>query len=354
MKDLLRILFVLSIILLVFFYFDSPINENETLEAPRTKDPLPAHDIVETPLDVQRPTEGISTYIGNSSDSWLRDYGKPDRVEPSAFGYEWWVYNSSYSKYVMAGVKDNKIVQAYTAGTATDAAPYEIGQSLDDIYRFTIFENEVTVKYDSSIYTFSMRAEDLNKQVLVSFEGVYAQLYLDEEERKLEAVRFMDAETLVRHRPYDMMYSGELLPMETPSSSLQQSIDEANAKQVVDLTNVYRLHHQKTPLTVNSAIASIAEMHSQNIAKQDFTAEELEIKDLKDRLSEANILFKEAAENTATQYFDAAETVHAWINSSDHRDTLLSSEFNQIGVGVFGKYYTQDFVYQEPANAQNP
>jgi uncharacterized protein YkwD len=353
LKDLLRIMIFLSIILIVFFYFDSPAEENELLEAPQTQDPLPAQDPVEDPLEVERPSEGLSTYIGNPSVNWKEDFGEPSRIEPSAFSYEWWVYDTSYSNYLMAGVKDGRIVQVYTAGTATNAAPFEIGQTLDDLYRFTIIENEITIKYGSNIYIFNLSAEDLNRRLLVSFEDVYAQLYIDKEDRKLEAVRFMDAETLVRHQPYDMMFSGELLPPINPSSSLQQSIDEANARQIVDLTNIYRLRHQKNPLAVNPAVGILAKEHSQNTAKQNFSTEEIELKSLEERLTDANIVFEEAAENTATQYLDAGEAVHGWINSPKHRDTLLSSRFNQIGIGVFGKYYTQDFIRQEPAAAEN-
>ena len=352
MKDLLRIMIFLSIILIVFFYFDSSINENEILEAPKTTDPLPAQDLVENSLTVDRPEEGLSAYIGKSSEEWLDDYGMPARIEPSAFGYEWWVYNQSFSNYIMVGVKGGNVVQVYTAGTATDATPYKIGQSLDELYRFTIIENEVTVKYGTNIYTFNLSAEDTETRILVSFEDVYAQLYINEKEQKLEAVRFMDAETLIRHQPYDMMYAGDLLPPKNPSSSLQESIDEANAKQIVDLTNVYRLHGKKKPLTMNPSVGMLAKTHSRNMARQNFSSENVEIKDLDERLSEANIIFEQAAENTAFQYYDAAEAVHGWINSNEHRDTLYSSRFNQIGVGVFGKYYTQSFLEQEPTNAE--
>lgn len=351
MKDLVRIMIFLSILLLVFFYFDSPISENEVLEAPRTVDPLPAKDLFENSLIEDRPEEGLSIYIGNSSEDWLNDFGMPARIEPSAFGYEWWVYNQSYSHYMMAGVKDEKIVQVYSAGTASDVAPYEIGQSVEELNRFTIINNEVTVKYGKNIYTFNLRPEDIATRLLVSFDGVYAQLYINEQDEKLEAVRFMDAETLIRHQPYDMMYSGDLITPSNPSSTLQESIDEANAKQVVDLTNVYRLHSQQKPLSLNSGVGLLAQIHSRNMARQEFTTEEVEMKDLNDRLTEANIVFEEAAENTATQYYDAAEAVHGWVNSEDHRETLLSDSYNQIGVGVFGKYYTQSFIYQEPAKA---
>lgn len=351
MKDLLRIMIFLSIVLIGLFYLDPSINENDILEAPRTVEPLPNVDTTEESLDIARPSTGISSYIGDSSGNWVEQYGEPERIEPSAYGYDWWVYNASYAHFTMIGVKDGKVVQVYTAGTAADATPYQIGQSLDDLYRFTILENEVTVKYGENIYTFNVTAEDMDKRILVKFEGVYAQLYIDSIDRGLEAVRFMDAETLVRHQPYDMMFSGELLPVETPSSTMQQSIDDANAKQIVDLVNVYRLHHQKKPLIANPLVNRIAAANSEGMAKQNFSSEEMEIKDLHARLEEGNIVFEQAAANTATRYYDAAETVHGWINSDVHRKTLLNNQYNQTGVGVFGKYYTQIFLEKEPAIA---
>lgn len=342
----------LSIILVTFFYFDSSINENDILEAPRQTDPLPAQDIIEAPLVVERPDQGISVYIGESSADWIDDYGQPARIEPSAFGYEWWVYNQSYSNYMMVGVKDQKVVQVYTAGTATDASPYKIGQELEELYRFTIIEDEITVSLGTNIYTFSLTGDDRETRILVSFEGLYAQLYVDKVDGKLEAVRFMDAETLIRHQPYDMMYAGDLLATTKPSSLLQAAIDKANARQVVDLTNVYRLHHQQRPLTVNPAVSMLAEKHSSNVARQNFSSEKIELPSLEERLESSQIIYEQAAENTASQYYDAAEAVHGWINSDNHRETLYSNRFNQIGVGVFGKYYTQSFLRQEPANAE--
>ncbi|WP_422123622.1 CAP domain-containing protein [Planococcus sp. X10-3] len=352
MKNLLRIMIFLSIILVTFFYFDTSINENDNLEAPRQADPLPAHEIIETPLVVERPDQGVSVYIGESSEDWIDDYGQPARIEPSAFGYEWWIYNQSYSNYMMVGVKEKKVVQVYTAGTAADASPYNIGQVMEELYRFTIIEDEITVKFGTNIYTFSLSGEDRETRLLVSFDGIYAQLYLDKEGGMLEAVRFMDAETLIRHQPYDMMYAGDLLATVKPSSMLQTAIDKANARQVVDLTNVYRLHHQQRPLTVNPAVSMLAEKHSRDVARQNFSSEEIEIESLEQRLESSRIVYEEAAENTASQYYDAAEAVHGWINSEAHRKLIYSNRFNQIGVGVFGKYYTQSFLRQEPAKAE--
>lgn len=347
----MRIMIFLSIVLIGLFYLDPSINENDILEAPHKADPLPSDQITDESLDVDRPVKGISSFIGKTSDKWIEQYGQPERIEPSAYGYDWWVYNASYAHYTMAGIKNGRVIQVYTTGAAIDATPYKIGQSLDDLYRFTILENEVTVKYDTSIYTFNVTAEDMDKRILVKFDDVYAQLYIDSIDRVLEAVRFMDAETLIRHMPYDMMFSGELLPVQTPSSEMQQSIDEANARQVMDLVNIYRLKHQIQSLTFNPQVSMVASANSEDMARQNFTSEETEFKDLHARLQESDINFKQAAVNTAARYYDPAETVHGWMNSDVHRKTLLSDQYDQTGVGVFGKYYTQIFLEEKPVTA---
>lgn len=353
MRSLLRILIFIAIILIGFFYFDSSITENETLEAPRTMDPLPAPDLMEMNLELERPQEGISTYVGKSTKTWLADFGMPARIEPSAFGYEWWVYNESYANYIMAGVKEGVVTQAYTAGTAIDASPYFVGQGLEELHRFTIFENEVTVKYGTNMYTFTLGPEDLTSRILVSFDELYAQIYIDAEDEEVEAVRFMNAETLISHRPYDMLYSGELPPARSISSTLQRSIDEANANQVMDLVNVYRLHHQRNPLTENRAARMIAASRSEEMAQKNLvSSEDKEMESLDSRLGASGIVYESAAENTASQYLDAVEAVHGWFNSSDHRETLLSKEYNLTGVGAFGRYYSQIFLNQEKSRAE--
>lgn len=348
MKDLLRIMIFLAIVLIGLFYLDPSISENELLEAPRPADPLPADNLTESALDVERPTSGLSVHIGKPAEEWLAEHGKPDRIEPSAFGYEWWVYDAAYSNFVMVGVKEGEVVQVYAAGESTDIEPYEIGQTIEELYRFTIVQNEVTVKYGTNTYTFNLSEQDMDKRILVSFEDLYAQLYLDAEDQQLEAVRFMDAETLIRHQPYDMMYSGDLLVTPRPSSTLQRSIDDANAKQLVDLTNVYRLRHQRSLVKENVGISLLAKQTSEEMARMEFTSAEMEVSDLEARLQGADIPFDLAAINTASRYYDAPETLHGWFNSLSHRGTLLSTQYNQVGVGVFGKYYSQILLKQDP------
>ena len=45
----------------------------------------------EKPLNI--PDSGLLSFIGESAETIEKKLGKPDRVDPSAYDYEWWVYN---------------------------------------------------------------------------------------------------------------------------------------------------------------------------------------------------------------------------------------------------------------------
>ena len=56
------------------------------------------------------------------------------------------------------------------------------------------------------------------------------------------------------------------------------------------------------------------------------------------------IEYQMAGENIAADYVDGPAAVEGWLNSEGHRKALLEKEYNQIGVGVYQKNYTQNFI----------
>ncbi|AYC29134.1 CAP domain-containing protein [Paenisporosarcina cavernae] len=350
MKNLFRILVVLGIIGVIFILTNSNVKENNVLQAPTSGNvAIPESNLI-TPVDeenVPRPKEGLSTYIGKDVSSFEKMFGKPDRVDPSAYGYSWWVYNQSM-EYMMIGVKDKKIVQVYIAGDGLNASPFQVGQTIEDLYRTTIIESEISVSIGNNTYTFTLLEDDLKNRILVKMTDVLAQVYVDEEDEVVEAIRFMDAETLVLHQPYEMMYAGDYLAPAVPSTAKQISIDRANEKQLFALTNIYRVKHGLDELTYDYFISKTARQHSEEMVIQHyFSSESPGYGDLQSRLSTEKIDYKKAAENIAENYYDAAEVVHGWLNSDDHRDTLLDEDMTNAGVGVFGRMYTETYVSRE-------
>lgn len=350
MKNLFRILVAVTIVLVVFIYLDNPVQENELIMGPHNSGQLIPQQVTEVsePLTIfDRPKEGISTLIGKPSQTLIDLYGKPVRIEPSGFDYDWWVYNESFSTYRLFGVSDDVVVQSFAIGGDVDVAPYKIGQTLTDIYRFTLVQSEITMSIDSNTYTFSLTEEDINTRILVQFNDLFAILYIDMDDQELEAVRYIDAKTLLKLKPYDILYNGMMIDVETPASFLQASIDRANERQVVEMTNVIRHRHGLQVLESNYALQQLARNHSEEMAKNNIVINEtFEIPKFSDQLKESSIDFTRAAGNTAAFYFDAGEAVNGWLNSKDHRATILGEWYTHTGVGVYSNYYTQNLIEQ--------
>ncbi|MBO0601049.1 hypothetical protein I2483_05200 [Sporosarcina sp. E16_3] len=346
MKALWKIIFLLIIVLLVFYIMDDRVKENKPLESPVKHGaaiPVPGTgDGLPIP-QAARPESGISLLVGKSVDSLFEQLGKPDRIEPSTYGYDWWIYNEDQE--LMVGVWDGKVNQVYTADLPSNIDPFEIGQDVQDIYRFTIVESEVAVQIGESIYTFTLNSDDVNNRLLIEYENVYAQLYIDGVDGKLEAIRFIDPITLILHQPYDMSYMGEIVSAERPSSSMQMEVNRAMERQIFGLTNLYRKNHELNELLSDYDLAVVARKHSEDMALENYFSHESPVTgNLADRLKEAGIEHRKARENIAFNYVDAIEAVHGWLNSPAHREVLLQKDVTHLGTGAYGKYYTQVMI----------
>ncbi|RHW39760.1 hypothetical protein D1B33_02610 [Lysinibacillus yapensis] len=350
MKTLFRILIILSFLALLFFYTSSTNNE-EPLEGPNYSSqiiPNMEKDLQISQEGLPRPEQGLSTFIGKSSEELLKKYGEPSRYDQSSYGYEWWIYNQGSPEFAMFAVDNGTITQVYTNAPNPDVTPYRIGQTLDEIYRMTIIDPEVNAAIDENIYTFTMSEEDMNTRILTKFDQVFAQLYIDSETGMLSGIRFMDNKSLVMHRPYEMTFAGELFSAPNPTSYLLEESSKASAKQLTDLLNMFRLNHGLLPLVDEERLSTVAMQHSEDMYSQNYLSHESPTEgSLKERLKNEGIQYERAEEIIATSYIDSIEAVHGWLNSSVHREIMLNGGFTHIGSGTFINYYTQVFIEKE-------
>ena len=72
-----------------------------------------------------------------------------------------------------------------------------------------------------------------------------------------------------------------------------------------------------------------------------------EVLSIEDRLKEQDSEYHFVNENIATNYIDAIEVMHGWMNSKEHRELLLNDQLTQIGSGAFVNYYTQIYLSEK-------
>ncbi|GER68190.1 putative membrane protein YlbC [Weizmannia acidilactici] len=294
------------------------------------------------------PKSGMAVYIGKPVKNLTAHFGKPKRIDPSAYGYDWWIYNKKSSGYFQAGVKNGKIKTIYAVGKKLNVEPFRIGENVEEIYSSIMMNTDMTVQSSKGTYRFELSEEDLNIRPLVQLGDVYAQLALDKFSGQLLFIRFMDKNTLMLQHPYEMVYRGELPEPASVSEKKWADIETGSARQIFDITNIVRERFGLKKLGWDEAVADVAYKHSKDMAvRHYFSHESPKYGDLKERLNDGKILYTSAAENIAAHYMDGPAAVEGWLNSEGHRKALLQKDFTDLGVGVYQKYYTQDFI-QKP------
>ncbi|KIQ95773.1 putative protein, YkwD family [Anoxybacillus thermarum] len=329
----MRWIVALIFIFMIIFYF-SPTNEQ-----------APSNDtsIMSEQANEKIVSEGLGTWIGKTEEEVKRTFGQPARIDPSAYGYVWWVYNDPKT-YMQVGILDGRVVTIYACGPETNVAPFQLNRSINDLLQTMPLQDNIHVQLDDGVYRFQLTEEDLMIQPLLSFGDAYVQLYIDRFTGNLSSVRWIDGETLVKLRPYELEYRGPL-PEVTLDETMEKQVEQANANQIFDITNVMRARHGVPPLTWDERVAKVAYEHSKDMVENKFFAHESPTTgDLQQRLIKANIPFEVAGENIAAEYIDAPAVVEAWLNSRSHRQTLLNEELTHLGVGVYKRHYTQNFI----------
>lgn len=350
LRTLSRILILSVVFLTIGFYVsinekndsDVLIKEDHTLEM---KQPLPQDNKAGNKISLEKPNEGLALWIGQDVTSIEKEFGLPQRIDESLYGYQWYIYNQNNNRYLQVGVENNRVVTIFAIGETLDVSPFEIGQPVEEIFNSIFFDTNIKLELNGNTYQFELNDTDLNLRPMVQLGDIFVQLYIDKFTGNLSSVRFLDAETLVKQRPYELVYSGELIQPPVLSDDIIQLIEQSTEQQIFDLTNVLRTRHKLKPLVWDEITAQAAFEHSRDMAvNNDFSHTSKKFGDLAKRLQAAKVVYKAAGENIAANYTDGPAVVEGWLNSKGHRESLLNKEFSHIGVGVYQKYYTQNFI----------
>ncbi|SDM62406.1 Uncharacterized conserved protein YkwD, contains CAP (CSP/antigen 5/PR1) domain [Fictibacillus solisalsi] len=326
-------------LLAIFFFLDT--REQHPNHSPEdTKQKIPKESI--QTLRVEKST--VANFMGKSKDYLNDRLGPADRVEPSGYGYDWYVYTNT-GGYLQAGVKNNKVVTVFAAGKGVPVKPFKIGQSVTSILKKLQVKSEITVKQGDDFFRFELSEEEMNTRPLIPLNDIYAQLYFDKFSQKLFSIRYIDKETLLAQRPYSVVYRGSLEPQPEFKGSMKREIEKGQEQQILDLTNVIREDHGLNPLHWDAKTAKVAYLHSKEMAQLDYFSHiSPKAGDLSDRLKDGGVNYSGAGENIAAKYTDGLAAVGGWLNSQGHREALLNENYTELGVGVYDSYYTQNFI----------
>lgn len=353
LRTLSRILILSVVFLTIGFYAsinekndDSKvlIKEDQTSEMKQST-PQEADQTNGSQTPLEKPKEGLALLIGQDVSNLEKEFGTPIRIDESLYGFQWYIYNQSSNRYLQVGVENKRVVTIFALGESLNVAPFEIGQPVEEIFNTQFFDTNINLKVNGSTYRFELNDTDLNLRPMVRMGNIYVQLYIDKFTGNLSSVRFLDAETLVKQRPYELVYRGQLIKPPALSEDMMNLVEQSTEQQIFDITNALRIRHKVKPLVWDEKTAEVAFEHSRDMAQNnDFSHTSKKFGDLANRLKTARVAYQTAGENIAANYTDGPAVVEGWLNSKGHRDSLLSKEYSHLGVGVYEKYYTQNFI----------
>jgi uncharacterized protein YkwD len=288
--------------------------------------------------------KSIGSYIGKDVKDFIKIYGKPQDKYKSAYDYDWMMYKKD-SAYIYIGVQKNKIITAFVAGNGVNVEPFKLGESQEQIFQRIIISEEISFKIGENTYQMELSENDLMSKPITKIDNTWVQLYFDKVYGKLVGIRYLQSETLIKQKPFETMYSGELIRPEPISDKDWVAVNKGNEKQILVISNYLRNYYGIESLERNFTLDVVAYKHSEDMFNNSFFAHESPTNgNLEARLISGKIQFALAGENIASKYIDGIDVTFGWLNSENHRTNLLSKDFNQIGIGVVKDHFTQEFT----------
>ncbi|KAJ2741103.1 hypothetical protein GGI20_005420 [Coemansia sp. BCRC 34301] len=113
--------------------------------------------------------------------------------------------------------------------------------------------------------------------------------------------------------------------------------------QMLAQVNSIRAAAGKSPLKLDSRMNSMAQDHSEYQDKINKMTHDDAAGSLGQRCSNVGLQWRGVAENVAWNYPDVTSVVKGWKNSSGHYRNMIG-DYNLVGFGESGKYWTQDFA----------
>ncbi|WP_424765811.1 CAP-associated domain-containing protein [Paenibacillus sp. sgz302251] len=259
--------------------------------------------------------------LNDSLQKLIQTFGKPSRIDPSEYSFSWYVYNSSYSNYMMFGVKNNRVTALFSNASSRwrMANGIKIGQSIGSAKKLISVSAKNATADD--YYVYSLGSERTT-------------LFIDSHDsNKIIGIIHMNQ---AASKTIDQAYN----------TKLQAAFEQ----QVFDLANAERAVRGIAVLQWDKLAAAAALSHSKDMKSRDYFAHENpDGLSPFDRMKQEGVKYRAAAENLAAGYPNSIYAHYGWMNSkTGHREALIDKDLERLGTGVaFGgsyhTYYTQNF-----------
>lgn len=258
-------------------------------------------------------------YLGDPVSKITKLFGRPDRIDPTIYDFDYYVYhNKNYKYFCMIGIKDDKVVSVYT-----DCENFQIGNLTNDCNI-----SEVNHLFNATLPTSTQSS-------YVTAHSIYYQLFFDQVEDK--------------HLVGVLISNKDLTNMKKRTSLILK----AEERELFDCCNSARVRHKIPPLIWSDLAHKSASVHCQDMIKNNYYSH-ISPNGLypSERMKKVGILAKIWGENLSANYIDGITSNLYLYNSEIHRMNMLNPNFSHLGVGggigsTYQLYFVQNFYKKQ-------
>ncbi len=301
-----------------------------------SKDKEPKESQAEKPALTTPSSDTFSVHnieLGAGKKEVEKQAGDAQRHSMNEYGVEWFAYHDHYQNFFMASYDDNgKVNGLYTnqdliasttgikIGASKEDVRNEMGKPLEHIRKgMTLFQLQTDGEHD-----------------VFEVDDSYVTIFYDKHENN----------TVTAIQVIDSGLENEKKDYYTKASA---SMKEGFEYQLFDLTNAIRVRMGESVLTWDDHVRETARKHSDDMAENNyFSHTNLDGESPFDRMADDQVAFRTAGENLAYGQLSSIFAHEGLMNSMGHRENILQSHYEYLGVGVsFNEkaqpYYTENF-----------
>jgi uncharacterized protein YkwD len=262
--------------------------------------------------------------------------GTHKRSSLNEYGVNWVTYHDNYQNFFMVAYnQQNKVSGLYTNQDLVSSTKDITFKSSRDIVLSKL--NEPLKSIRKGLVSYQIQNNQEYDTFLI--DNHFVTIFYDKHENNtVTAIQIISGELEKQKAEY----------FTEPSEELKEGFEY----QLFDLTNAARVNHGLSILSWEESVRETARNHSKDMADNNyFNHTNLEGQSPFDRMKEDDIAFRMAGENLATGQLSSIFAHEGLMNSLGHRENILQSGFESLGVGVaFNKesrpYYTENFLTQ--------
>ncbi|WP_210365810.1 CAP domain-containing protein [Bacillus sp. REN3] len=271
--------------------------------------------------------------IGEGKAAVEKQLGQPQRISINDYGTKWNAYHENYQNFVMVSYdEEQKVDGLYTNqdliaaknevefGSKKERIREQLGEPLTEIVKGMV-RYQLPEERDYDVY---------------QLDGSYVTIFYDKHnDYQVTAIQLVSKQ-LEENKPGFYAEGTKVLK-------------EGFEHQLFDITNASRVNHGLAVLKWDDAVKVTARKHSKDMADhQYFSHTNREGESPFERMAEDGIAFKIAGENLAYGQFSSIFAHEGLMNSLGHRENILKTEYELLGVGVaFGEngqpFFTENF-----------